>query len=81
MTDNKFVRLIGYIIVLFAIPFFLMVYCLRCERLRLSAQKKVVDKIIEQQRWKKYMDSLPTYDIDASDDKGPGCPAQLPERY
>jgi preprotein translocase subunit YajC len=50
MTNNKFTMTILYIILLFAIPLFLMIYCLRCERLRLSSQKRMIERIIDEQR-------------------------------
>ncbi len=46
---------IFYMILLFAIPFFLMVYCLRCERLRLSSQKRMIERMIDEQRLKNKM--------------------------
>jgi hypothetical protein len=50
MPTNKFVKFILGLVLLFAVPFFLMVYCLRCERLRISSQKRAIDRIIEEQR-------------------------------
>jgi hypothetical protein len=50
VPTHKFVKFILGLVLLFAIPFFLMVYCLRCERLRLSSQKRAIDRIIEEQR-------------------------------
>ena len=77
---NRFVEAVLYFLVLIAVPFFLMLYCLKCERLRLSEQKRSLDRIIEQQRWQKMMKEAPKYDIFA-EDPGPGCPSNLPERY
>jgi hypothetical protein len=69
MPTNKFVKTLLYTLLLFAIPFFLMVYALRCERLRLSSQKRLIDRLIEKQRHEtRYRDV-----VDISDD--------LPERY
>lgn len=50
MPTHKFVKFMLGLVLLFAIPFFLMVYCLRCERLRLSSQKRAIERIIEEQR-------------------------------
>lgn len=64
----------GYIIVLFAVPFFLMVYCLRCERLRLSAQKRMIERLVEQQRLARHLQFEEEEQCDSVDD-------DLPERY
>jgi molybdenum cofactor biosynthesis enzyme MoaA len=58
---------------LFAVPFFLMVYCLRCERLRLSSQKKLIERLIEEQRTERHKKEM--------EEEDPGCPSNLPERY
>ena len=74
MPTRKFVKFIVYAFLLFAIPFFLMVYCLRCERLRLSAQKRLIDRLVEEQRRKAYYETRYRDVLDISDDG-------LPERY
>jgi hypothetical protein len=50
MPNNKFFKLLLTIVLLFAVPFFLMIYALRCERLRLSSQKRMIERMIEEQR-------------------------------
>lgn len=68
MPTHKFIKILGYIILLFAIPFFLMVYCLRCERLRLSAQKRMLERLIEEQRLKTYKETRYRNILDISRD-------------
>lgn len=74
MTNSKFAQLIFYIILFFAIPFFLMIYCLKCERLRLSGQKRLIERLVEQQRHQRHEEEARYRDLmDISND--------LPERY
>jgi hypothetical protein len=75
MQTPKFIKVFLYLSLLVAIPFFLMVYCLRCERLRLSSQKRLIDRLVEEQRHKRHEDQVRYTDVvDISDDG-------LPERY
>lgn len=59
---------------LIAVPFFLMVYCLRCERLRLSAQKRQIERLVELQRQKRHKQETRYRDVEDISD-------ELPERY
>ncbi len=69
MHTPKFVKLMFYTLLLFAIPFFLMVYALRCERLRLSSQKRLIERLVEEQRQKRYDEETRYIDVeDISDD-------------
>jgi hypothetical protein len=64
VPNNKFFKLILTIILLFAVPFFLMVYAFRCERLRLSAQKCMIERLIEEQR----MARMQQYELNCEDE-------------
>lgn len=73
MPTHKFAKLMLAIILLFAVPFFLMVYCLRCERLRLSSQKRLIERLIEKQRQARRLQECEDDEIEECD--------VLPERY
>ncbi len=70
MNKNKFVKFIFYTLLLFAIPFFLMVYALRCERLRLSGQKRMIERLIEEQRQKRHDEEVRYRDVEDRSDDG-----------
>ena len=76
MPTPKSLKILLYISTLFAVPFFLMVYCLRCERLRLGAQKRMIDRLIEVQRQERHEKETRYRDcVDKTFDD------DLPERY
>lgn len=50
MPTNKFAKVILIMVISFAIPFFMMVYSLKCKKAEIAAQKQLIEKLVERQR-------------------------------
>jgi hypothetical protein len=54
----KYLRALSIITICFAIPFFLMIYACRCQRLRISEYNRMIERIKKEQQVVRLLEEL-----------------------